>query len=139
MPGSDPQTGDVYYYPYVWLRQGEYGEPEKDRPCCVAIRFTKGGFRGSDTFMLALSQSGVPEGGYGEEVPKEIIEELRKLDSSKPTWIITSEHNADVSDQPSFEDCEYLGTIPKSYLLPILKTLIERLRAGGGEINRTGT
>lgn len=89
--------------------------------------------------MLALSQSGVPEGGYGEEVPKEIIQGLRKLDSSKSTWLITSEHNADVSDHPSFEDCEYLGTIPKDYLLPVLRKLIERIRAGGGEINRTGT
>jgi hypothetical protein len=89
--------------------------------------------------MLALSQSGVPEGGYGEEVPKEIIARLRKLDNSNPTWLITSEHNADVSDHPSFEDCEYLGTIPRDYLIPIVKTLIERLRAGGGEINRTGT
>lgn len=139
MPGSEPQTGDVYYYPYVWLRQGEHGEPEKDRPCCVAIRLTNGKFRGSDTFMLALSQSGVPEGGYGEEVPKEIIEGLRKLDSSQQTWLVTSEHNADVSDHPSFEDCEYLGAIPLDYLKPVLQTLIDRLRTGASEVNRTGT
>lgn len=139
MPGSDPQTGDVYYYPYVWLRQGEHGVPEKDRPCCVAIRLTSGKFRGSDTFLLALTQSGVPDGGYGEEVPKEIISGLRRLDSSQPTWLVTSEHNADLSDHPSFEDCEYLGKIPLDYLKPVLQTLIDRLRAGGGEINRTGT
>jgi hypothetical protein len=32
-----------------------------------------------------------------------------------------------------------LGKIPLDYLKPVLQTLIDRLRAGGGEINRTGT
>lgn len=90
--------------------------------------------------MLALSQSGVPEGGYGEEVPAEIIKNLKRLDSSKPTWLVTSEHNGDLSDHPSFEDCEYLGQIPLDYLKPILRSIIERLKNGGhGEIDRTGT
>lgn len=139
MPGSDPNTGDVYYYPYVWKRQGQHGEPEKDRPCCVALRLRTGRLRDSNVFLFALSQTGVPEDGFGEEVPKEIIENIKRLDCSKPTFLVTSELNSDISDCPSFEDCEYLGTIPMTFLKPILLKVIDHIKSGAAEINRTGT
>lgn len=140
MPGSDPQTGDVYYYPYVWKRQQNgTGEAEKHRPCCVVLRPKNGAFRGANTFMLALTQSGVPEGGHGEVVPPDIMRGLRKLDATSVTHLVTSEFNSDLADHPNFEDLDYLGRLPPEFLKPIMAKLIDHLRAGSGELNRTGT
>lgn len=139
MPGSDPQTGDVYYYPYVWKRQGRFADPEKDRPCCVALRFTAGAYRGANTFLLALTQSGVPDGGYGIVVPVEIVATLRRLDRHAQTYLVTSEFNADTSEHPSFEDCEFLGRMPRWFMKDVLNRLIEHIKSGSGEVNRTGT
>lgn len=138
MPGSDPQTGDVYY-PYIFKRQlGGGGEPEKDRPCCVALRLRVGSFRGADTFLLALSQSGVPHDGFGVLVPKEVVGRLRRLDVTRDTHMVTSEFNSDTAEHPSFQDREYLGSMPRDFLRPVLGDLVARLRAGAGEVNRTG-
>ena len=138
MPGSNPQTGDVYYYPYIWKRQ--FGaESDKDRPCCVALRLNSGSFRNSNTFLFAISQSGVPEGGYGIELPKEIVLTLDRLDAMEPTYLVTSEYNSDLADQPSFDDCEYLGTIPVEFLKSqVLPEVINHIRNGSGEVSRTG-
>lgn len=105
----------------------------------MALRLTKGSFRGSDTFLLALTQSGVPYGGFGVEVPVEIVSTLKRLDSSKPTYLVTSEYNADTAEHPSFEDCDYLGKIPMEFLKPILLGLIDRIKSGASEVYRTGS
>lgn len=138
MPDSNPQIGDVYYYPYVWLRQGPHGEPEKDRPSCVAVRFPSGKlYRGADVFLLALSQSGVPQGGYGIEIPADEIARLRKLDQTKTTYLVTSEHNADLSDHPSFVGLEYLGTLSPEFMKSVVYEEIKvRLNTGTGEVSR---
>lgn len=140
LPHSDPQIGDVYYYPYVWLRQGQHGEPEKDRPCCVAVRMPPGRvYRGADVFMFALSQSGVPHDGYGIEVPPSEIAHLRKLDQTLPTYLVTSEHNSDLSNHPTFHDLEYLGTFSKEFMKTVvLEEIKVRFGMGTGEINRVG-
>lgn len=135
MPGSDARTGDVYYYPYVWKRQGAWAEPEKDRPCCVAIRL-QSPLRGSDVFMLALSQSGIPDGGFGEVVPEEYVAALKRLDRSSPTHVILSEYNADLSEHPNFHDLEYLGSLPIEYIKRLGQTFKDLLRTGVGEVSR---
>jgi len=112
---------------------------EKDRPCCVALRLNSGAFRGANTFMLALTQSGVPDGGYGEVVPPEIVKGLKRLDASAVTHLVTSEFNSDLSDHPNFDNIEYLGKLPMEFLKPIILRMIDHLRAGSGEVNRTGT
>lgn len=139
LPDSNPGIGDVYYYPYVWLRQGADGEPEKDRPCCVAVRLPVGKrYRGANVFMLALSQSGVPYGGYGIQVPRAEIARLRKLDQSSETYLVTSEHNADLADHPSFDSLEYLGTFSSDFMKRVVFPAIRaRLFSGKGEVARS--
>ena len=136
MPGSDPQTGDVYYYPYVWKRQGAWAEPEKDRPCCVAVRL-QSSLRGADIFMLALSQTGIPEGGFGEIVPDVYVAALKRLDRNAPTYVVLSEYNSDRAGHPSFQDVEYLGSLPIDYIRQLGKTFKELLLSGAGEVSRT--
>lgn len=140
LPASNPQIGDVYYYPYVWKRQGQHGEPEKDRPCCVTLRLETSKIRGKDTFMLALSQSGYPEDGFGLEVPPEEIARLKRLDQSVTTYLVLSEYNSDVSDSPSFEDLEYIGSFsPKFMKEKVAPYVIPLVQRGTAEIDRTGT
>ena len=139
MPGSDPQTGDVYYYPYLWKRQWAGAESEKDRPCCVVLRLVTGRIRGADTIMLALSQSGFPVGGYGVIVPADYIANLKRLGASVETCLVTSEFNADMSDRPSFEDREYLGALPIAFVKTVLQEMRAHLQAGTGAVDRTSS
>jgi len=140
LPSSDPQTGDVYYYPYIWKRQqGGSAVAEKDRPCCVVLRLKTGALNGENTFILALSQSGVPEDGFGVVVPREIIQGLKRLDSTVKTFLITSEHNRDVADRECFNEGEYLGSIPLEFLKPVLREMIDHLRLGSGGISQKST
>lgn len=138
MPGSSPQTGDVYYYPYLWKRQGAWADPEKDRPCCVAIRL-QSSLRGSNIFMLAITQSGVPEGGFGVVIPHEHVRNLRRLSLETPTFLVTSEFNSDLADHPNFADHEYLGTLPLEYIKSVGKEFVAQIRSGLGEVNRATT
>lgn len=116
MPGSDPQIGDVYYYPYVWKRQFDGAEAEKDRPCCVAIRLQKGSFDGMNVFMLAISSSGTPEDGDGIIIPPSELKLIKGLNFNTETWLTTSEDNRTVHDSPVFDQAEYRGTFSPKFM-----------------------
>ena len=127
MPGSDPQIGDVYYYPYVWKRQFAGAEAEKDRPCCVAIRLQKGSFDGINVFMLAISKSGTPEGGDGIKIPTEELQRIKGLDYSSDHWLTTSEDNRTVHDSPVFDEFEYRGTFSADFMKTTVRPRIKEL------------
>lgn len=129
MPGSDPQIGDVYYYPYIWKRQtiDRWGKPipiddveaEKDRPCCIAVRLKNSFKDGKNVFILAISSSGYPEGGTGIEIPHEEIALIKGLDPNVRRWITTSEDNRTLSTSPIFHESEYRGTFSKKFCILI--------------------
>lgn len=115
MPDSNPQSGDVYYYPYVWNRQPDGASAEKDRPCCVAIRLPHL-VNGVDVYLLALSTSGLPEGGDGIVVPAHEVARLRGPDPRKECWLTTSEFNATRHTSQSFMGMEYRGSFSADFM-----------------------
>lgn len=123
LPDNDPQSGDVYYYPYRWHRQHPGAEAEKDRPCCVAIRL-KAPFRGRSIFVLALSTTGVPVGGFGVIVPEEEMRRLRRLGPG-PCWLTTSECNLTDPASPAFTRSEYLGTFSEQFMRGVVLPQLE--------------
>lgn len=128
MPNSDPQLGDVYYYPYIWERQSNGAEPEKDRPCCVAIRLPVP-ISGYDVFLLALSTSGYPDGGAGIPIPKAELERIQGLSSDTDAWLIISEYNTAHHDYEYFDAMEYRGRFSEKFMCgsvhPEVRSMIE--------------
>lgn len=139
LPNSDPQFGDVYYFPYIWKRQHDGEEAEKDRPCCVAVRLNKPLKNGTDVILLALSTTGYPDDGHGVRVPREELDRLTGLDPNEETWITTSEVNQTDHDHPYFDPSEYRGSFSKEWLkkeiYPLIRDIVlmiaERAKHGG--------
>lgn len=137
LPRSDPQLGDVYYYPYIWARQGKGAEPEKDRPCCVAIRLPVK-IEGSDVFLLAISTTGYPENGAGIRIPKDELALLHGLDAETETWLTVSEYNAAAHEYEYFDTTEYRGSFSLKFMrdtvVPEVRAMLEiaaaKMKAG---------
>ena len=120
MPKSDPRIGDVYYYPYVWTRQGEGALPEKDRPCCLVLRLPVK-LRGVDVFLLAISTTGFPEGGDGLLMPPDEVSRIAGLDHRVDHWLTTSEFNETNHEAACFQPREYRGTLSNGFMKDVVK------------------
>lgn len=132
MPDSNPQIGDVYYYPYVWNCQFQGAVAEKDRPCCVAIRLQTSFKDGCNVFMLAISTTGFPEGGMGLEIPTDEIRRISGLNASQTHWLTTSEDNRTIHTSPVFDPSEYRGTFSNDFMKNTVFPHIKALVLGGG-------
>lgn len=126
MPNSDPKIGDVYYYPYIWKRQGPDALAEKDRPICVTLR-TPVKIGGIDVFVLAISKSGYPDDGSGIEIPKAEIARISGLNPNIPRYITTSELNETVSEFEYFCAAEYRGSFSANFMKNVVYPKVEGL------------
>jgi hypothetical protein len=115
LPRSDPRIGDVYYYPYIWARQGDDSLAEKDRPCCVVLRLPVK-LDGVDVFLLAISTTGFPGDGDGLLIPPEEIARIAGLDATTAHWLTTSEFNETAHETKVFRDSEYRGTFSVTFM-----------------------
>jgi hypothetical protein len=91
---TEPRSGDVFEYPYLWAWQAEKGETEgrKERPVCLLIALPVQ----SGTMMVILAITATePEPKDGAvEIPA--IEARRVgLADWKQGWVIVSEANYD--------------------------------------------
>ncbi len=134
MPASDPQIGDVYYYPYIWKRQFVGAAAEKDRPCCVAIRLKNTHKDGFNVFMLAISTTGFPEDGTGLEIPKEEIRRIAGLKTGEAHWLTTSEDNRTTHTSQVFDTGEYRGTFSPEFMKDTVWPHIKALVLGGDKV-----
>ena len=127
LPDTNPQAGDVYFYPYTWQRQPTGATSEKDRPCCVTLRLPKP-ISGVDVYMLAISTSGFPADGDGIQIPKAELERLSGIDPTVPHWLTTAEFNATIHLDGYFSTMEYRGSLSnaflKSQVIPKVRSMI---------------
>lgn len=92
---SEITAGDIYYYPYLWKREGDHGETEgrKPRECAfIAKRVDSKG----DTNLFILAITGSFDGkGDAIEIPQ--IEKRRAgLETDKQLWVVIDEYNHDI-------------------------------------------
>lgn len=89
---SQINAGDIYYYPYLWKREGDNGETEgrKPRECAfIAKRVDAKG----DTNLFILATTGSFD-GTGEAVEIPDMEKHRAgLEADKQLWVVIDEYN----------------------------------------------
>lgn len=127
---TEPQTGDLWRYPYLWSREAARGEEEgrKYRPCVVAVRvFRKDGL--TRIVFLPVTSLKPDSNTHGLEIPE--TEKRRSgLDTNKRLWIILDERNEDVLEESYFiEPDGYVGSFTPVFMKRIHQKLLEVLVA----------
>ena len=137
---TDPSSGDVWRYPYLWSWQAERGETEgrKPRPVTLAavvpIRSTK-----TMLYLLPITSLPPDEDRDTLEIP---TTEARRvgLTDEQPLWIILDEHNRDILEQSfHFEPDGRIGTFSKAFIAQVaarFHAAYLQLRAASG-VDRT--
>ncbi|MBT9383347.1 hypothetical protein KM176_05700 [Pseudooceanicola sp. CBS1P-1] len=141
MPNSDPQIGDVYYYPYIWQRQikedGEDAVAEKYRPCCVAIRLPVL-IDGVDVYLLSISTKDYFDRADRIVIPPEEIALINGLDPRVTSYLTVCEYSETIHNSPVFSEMQYRGTFSINFMKnvvtpkirPMLEMAISKRQAG---------
>ena len=79
--------------------------------------------------LLALSTTGLPDGGHGLLVPRAELERIHGFDPLDEVWLTTSELNQTDKDHPYFDGAEYRGTFTtewiKNDVFPLIRGEVE--------------
>jgi hypothetical protein len=124
---SNPVSGDVWRYPYLWRWQHEAGETEgrKQRPVVfVAVVQDKAG--GNHLFVLPITTL-PPKDRLALEVPQ--IEKRRAGLDDLPLWIILDEYNHDLLERSYyFDPAERVGAFSNMFHQNVLKSFLRAAR-----------
>ena len=140
MPMSDPRTGDIWRYPYLWSWQAERGETEgrKPRPVTLAAVVPIPGVQ-TTLYLLPITSLPPDKDRDALEIP---ATEVRRtgLTDAHPLWIIFDEHNRDILERSyHFEHDGRIGAFSKAFLAQVTARFRDAyLRRGGAAgVDRT--
>lgn len=119
--------GLVVRYGYLWHRRAQVGagNPEKDRPACVAFVYNDSE-QGRSAILLPITHREPIDDQLGIEIPPKVKEHLG-LDHDR-SWIIFSECNIDIWPSPDLQPIPGgTGSFAYGYLPPrFFRTLRNR-------------
>ena len=119
---TDPRSGDVWRYPYLWSWQAERGETEgrKPRPVTLAAVIP---IPGAPTTLYLLPITSLPSDEDRDALEIPVTETRRAgLTDAQPLWIIFDEHNRDTLERSfHFEHDGRLGAFSRAFLAQVAK------------------
>ncbi len=118
----DPEAGDVWRYPYLWLWLANRGETEGRKPRPVTLPAVVP-IPGAPTALYLLPIAGTPPDAERDalEIP---ATEIRRagLPDANPLWIVFDEHNRDTLERSfHFEHDGRIGAFSKAFLAQVAK------------------
>lgn len=126
-----PEIGDVFYCPYVWDWQ-RLRVSQKDRPCCVAVRLRskKHDVLSGENWnvaLLAITKDPDERNNVKIEIPPEEISRIKKFKETDIRYLVVSENNITLDDQPFFNEYEYRGSFSKDFMKKVVYPEIRKM------------
>jgi len=132
MTKTKPGIGDVWRYPYLWMRQSEAGETEgrKPRPTLLSAVLPLHTDK-THLYLLPITGSQPSPDRDALEIP---VTEIRRagLSEYKRLWIIFDEHNRDVLETSFyFEPDAQIGSFSRAFIKQIARRFMAAFKQGG--------
>jgi hypothetical protein len=125
---TNPETGLLIWYPYLWARQQDVGETEgrKKRPCAMIVPAPDPRTGQTRLFLLAVSSLPPAHDQRAVEVP-ETERRRAGLAGWKGGWVYVSEYNYDVVETSFYYEP---GEAPIGrFSPPFLRQVVSAFRA----------